>query len=101
MSRFSDEEIERYARQMVLPEVGGVGQARLRSTAARARSEVEALYLAGAGVGRLTVPTAAIAAAARALNPLATVEVDGALADDDVETGALAALATLKQVLAL
>ncbi len=27
---FSDEQLERYARHIMLPEVGGVGQARLR-----------------------------------------------------------------------
>ena len=29
--RFSDDEIRRYARQIVLPEVGGIGQERLRA----------------------------------------------------------------------
>ena len=59
--RFSDEEIRRYARQMVLREVGGVGQELLRAATATARSELEALYLAAAGVGTVFVPTAAIA----------------------------------------
>src|SRR5437764_982151 len=43
MARFSDEEIRRYARQMVLPEVGGIGQERLRAGRAQATSELEAL----------------------------------------------------------
>jgi molybdopterin/thiamine biosynthesis adenylyltransferase len=114
MTRFTDEEIGRYGRQMVLPEVGGIGQERLRASSVRARSEVEALYLAGAGVGRLAVPTLAIAEAARALNPLVEVAIDERIADErvaeeranldergDVEAAALAAVATLKRILGL
>jgi hypothetical protein len=100
MSRFSDDEVRRYARQMVLPEVGGVGQERLRAARARARSEIEALYLAAAGIGALTVPTTAIAAACQALNSDVAVDVAEAPENDaDVEAASLAALATLKRVL--
>ena len=55
--RFSDEEIRRYARQIVLPEVGGAGQEKLREATIAAASEVEALYLAAAGVGTIVVPS--------------------------------------------
>jgi adenylyltransferase/sulfurtransferase len=57
---FSDDELERYARHLVLPEFGGRGQAAL----AAARVAVVGagglgspclLYLAAAGVGRLTI----------------------------------------------
>ena len=57
---FSDDELERYARHLVLPEFGGRGQAAL----ARGRVAVIGagglgspclLYLAAAGVGRLTI----------------------------------------------
>lgn len=57
---FSDDELERYARHLVLPQFGGRGQAAL----ARARVAVIGagglgspclLYLAAAGVGRLTI----------------------------------------------
>jgi adenylyltransferase/sulfurtransferase len=73
--RFSDEEIRRYSRQIVLPELGGAGQEALRAATMTAASEVEALYLAAAGVGNLIVPTQAIADAARARNPRVRVEV--------------------------
>ncbi len=102
MPRFSDQEIRRYARQMALPEVGGVGQERLRATHVMARDEVEALYLAAAGVGHLTVATDAIADSVRALNPLirttvAPLEPVGG----DVADQSLRALAVLKEALGL
>jgi molybdopterin/thiamine biosynthesis adenylyltransferase len=60
MSRLSPEEIVRYSRHILLREVGGRGQERLR--AARAAivgagglGSPAALYLAAAGVGRITL----------------------------------------------
>jgi molybdopterin/thiamine biosynthesis adenylyltransferase len=100
--RFSDEEIRRYARQIVLPEVGGAGQEKLREATIAAASEVEALYLAAAGVGTLVVPSAEIAAAVGALNPLVRVEVGNvAAANVSVEQAALFAWKALKETLAL
>ncbi|MEO1747671.1 MAG: ThiF family adenylyltransferase, partial [Pseudomonadota bacterium] len=58
MTDFSDDEIERYARQIIMPEIGGAGQQKLR----HARVTIIgagglgcpcALYLAGSGVGHI------------------------------------------------
>ena len=104
MARFSDDEIRRYSRQLALAEVGGRGQERLRAAHVTAASEVEALYLAAAGVGALVVATAAEAEAVRALNPSVEVSVDATMSRgtaDDVEAGALRAWRTLKETLSL
>jgi len=55
---FTDEEIERYSRQIILPEVGGAGQSRLRESSAfvvgaGGLGSPALLYLAAAGVGRI------------------------------------------------
>lgn len=60
MSELSDDELERYARHIVLPQVGGVGQRKLTAAsvavvgAGGVGSAVIPL-LAGAGIGRLTI----------------------------------------------
>ena len=102
--QFSEEEIRRYSRQIVLAEVGGVGQRQLRAATVTAASELEALYLAAAGVGTVIVPTESIAEAARALNPLVRVEVGNVAptsADEPVEQAALFAWRAIKETLGL
>ena len=58
--RLSDEELERYARHIVLPQVGGVGQKKLKAAnvaviGAGAIGSAVIPALAGAGVGKLTI----------------------------------------------
>ena len=57
---FSDDELERYARHIVLPDVGGAGQARLKQASAviigaGGIGSAVIQSLAGAGFGRLTI----------------------------------------------
>ena len=100
----SDDDIERYSRHILLPEVGGAGQAKLAEASvlivgAGGLGSPALLYLAAAGVGRITVvdddtvdlsnlqrqvafttadvgrpKAAAAAAAARARNPGPVIE---------------------------
>src|SRR5690242_1783112 len=56
----SDAELERYARHIVLPQVGGVGQRRLRAASvaiigAGGIGSAVIPALAGAGIGKLTI----------------------------------------------
>ena len=56
----SDEDVERYARHIVLREVGGVGQAKLRAArvlviGAGGLGSPVLLYLAAAGIGTLGI----------------------------------------------
>ena len=60
MAEFSDDELERYARHLVLPSVGGRGQAALKAArvvviGAGGLGSPCLLYLAAAGVGRISV----------------------------------------------
>jgi adenylyltransferase/sulfurtransferase len=60
VSELSDDDLDRYARHIVLPEVGGVGQRRLKAASiavigAGGIGSAAIPALAGAGVGRLTI----------------------------------------------
>jgi molybdopterin/thiamine biosynthesis adenylyltransferase len=60
VSDLSDEELERYARHIVLPQLGGVGQRKLKAAniaivGAGGISSAVIPALAGAGIGRLTI----------------------------------------------
>lgn len=60
MTELSDDELERYARHIVLPQLGGVGQRRLKSSriaviGAGGVGSSAIPALAGAGIGRLTI----------------------------------------------
>jgi molybdopterin/thiamine biosynthesis adenylyltransferase len=57
---FTEEQIERYSRHIILPEVGGVGQAKIRKAScfivgAGGLGAPAAMYLAAAGIGRLGI----------------------------------------------
>lgn len=80
----SDSQTERYSRQIILPQIGGRGQERLLRSAVAlvgtgAVARVAALYLAGAGVGRLTLyapPGDEVVAAAPLLDELVDLNPD-------------------------
>jgi len=60
VTELGDQELERYARQIVLPDLGGVGQRRLKAASviiigAGGIGSAAIPALAGAGVGRLTI----------------------------------------------
>lgn len=69
----NDSQMRRYARHVLLPDVGGTGQARLLRSAARVADEAAILYLAAAGVGTLIVGERAPVAAAGLLFEAADV----------------------------
>ena len=60
MTELSDDELDRYARHIVLPQLGGVGQRRLKAASvvivgAGGIGSAAIPALAGAGIGRLTI----------------------------------------------
>lgn len=107
----SDSQVERYARHILLREVGGRGQMRLLAGALRVvgsgrAAEEAALYLAAAGVGRLGIEVALatrIGAHLAAMNPDVAIVSTDEIADaaevsvlgEDRGAGALAALEAL------
>lgn len=106
----SEDQIQRYARHILLREVGGRGQqrlidARVRVPGAHRATEEAARYLTAAGVGTLVLDPDALALLGptlRAMNPDVTVTAegpcDGTVQVEGVQDrlgGAMAALATL------
>jgi hypothetical protein len=90
----------RHTRQARLAEVGSERQKKLVSTEARVRAlgfagEIEARYLAGAGVGSLVVNDAAQARAAVSVDPAVRTIVAENRADGDPSTPLLPILAAL------
>jgi len=94
----SDAQIERYSRQIILPEIGGAGQERLLAATVELHgvgplAAMAARYLAGAGVGHLRLvdddgDAAALREELSALNPECVVTRGGA-PDDATVTLAL------------
>ena len=79
----TEQEILRYSRHIILPEVGGRGQQRIKSASVLvaglgAAGSAAALYLAAAGVGRLTLWDPA---------PLAEADLARAIAHDRAHLG--------------
>jgi hypothetical protein len=99
-----DDQIERYSRQILLPEIGGRGQERLLASRVALAGAGElaagaARYLVGAGIGELRLDPAALAALGgglERLNPDATVAAGAADADTTVIAAADLALPALE-----
>lgn len=77
--RLTDEQIELYSRQIILREVGGIGQQKLRAArvlimGSGAARDACASYLVGAGIGELTLVASADAGAEPGLRTLPAPE---------------------------
>jgi len=97
----TETQVERYSRQIILPEIGGRGQTLLLRSSLWLAGAAEPLagaarYLAGAGVGRIAVGDGdpLLTAELVALNPDARVERNGTAAGADVALAGAAADAT-------
>src|SRR5216683_1298545 len=118
--RLTQAQQERYARHLLLDELGGEGQERLLSSCVRVRGTGQAArwaarYLAASGVGSLVLEDVAAAAECRELSPdvriLGPLDLDPDLdldldpdpdrdrdAPSAAERGAAAALAALRHL---
>jgi len=91
----SEGQIERYARHLILPELGGRGQrllldAQVALLGEGAAAEEAALFLAAAGVGRLTLDgrlVTTLGARLRVLNPDTAVAESDPAESDAIEVG--------------
>lgn len=92
-------DVARYRRHLVLEHVGPDGQGRLSAATLVADDELEALYLAAAGIGALTVPSRAIADRVHALRPDLRPTVGSQLVERSARAASEAALAKLRAVL--
>jgi adenylyltransferase/sulfurtransferase len=97
VSNFSDDELDRYARHLVLHEVGGRGQARLKAArvavvGAGGLGSPCLLYLAAAGVGQLTVIDDDQVAISNLQRQILFTTADAGRAKVDAAADALAAL---------
>jgi molybdopterin/thiamine biosynthesis adenylyltransferase len=94
---FSDEEVERYARHLVLREIGGPGQQRLKAArvlivGAGGLGAPAALYLAAAGVGELVIVDADIVALSNLQRQVLFTTADAGVAKVEAAAVRLAAL---------
>jgi len=118
--RLTDAQQERYARHLLLDELGGEGQERLLSACVRVRGTGRAArwaarYLAASGVGTLVLDDAAAAAECRSSSPdvrvlrldelagVPDLELDperdsAATTEGAVEAGAAAALRAVRRL---
>jgi molybdopterin/thiamine biosynthesis adenylyltransferase len=94
---FTDEEVERYARHLVLREVGGPGQQRLKAASvlvvgAGGLGSPAALYLAAAGVGTVMLADPDVVDRSNLQRQILYAEADVGLPKADAAADRLAAL---------